>query len=155
MENTLPAIEETPTVYAIYNIDSQDIRYPVFQTIKEAKEMLELTIIYFFNNEIDELENEIEILQRKIMVLKREEELKKAPPKAPAKKPVKKGAKKEDTESVSSSESPCESSDDDYSKMSLPELEDEFKKLNKKHKNKYEILVNVRDSLKIVEFKIT
>jgi hypothetical protein len=82
--------------------------------------------------------------------------LKNKPKPAPAKKQApKKGAKKEDTESVSSSESPCESSDDDYSKMSLEELEDEFKKLNKKHKNKYEILVNVRDSLKIVEFKIT
>ena len=152
----MEVIEEQPVVYAIYCLDSKEIRYPVFDTLSEAKQNLELTIIYFYNNEIEELENEIELLERKIMVLKREEELKnkpKAP--APAKKPVKKGAKKEETESVSSSESPYESSDDEYSKMSLSELEDEFKKLNKKHKNKYEILVAVRDSLKIVEFKIT
>ena len=161
---------EHPTLYAIYNLSNNGIRYPVFDTLEEAKQKLELTVICFFNEQVDDLDNTVKTLQRRIVELKREEEqlkreeeLKKlkaevfaqAPRKVPAKKALAK--KKEDTESVvsSSSESSCESAcDDEYVSMTVPQLDEELNKLNQKYKNKYDLLVEVRNSLKIVSFKI-
>jgi hypothetical protein len=149
---------EHPTLYAIYNLSNNGIRYPVFDTLEEAKQKLELTIISFFNEQADDLNNTVEMLQRRIVELKREEELKNKP--KPATKPAPRKApakKKEDTESVASSsgESSCESAcDDEYVSMTVPQLEEELNKLNQKYKNKYDLLVEVRNSLKVVSFKI-
>lgn len=176
-----PLTNENDILYGVYDSKDQEIKYPIHQSLEDAKKALELTIIRNFNYEIKHIDDKMMNIQRQIDRLDKEErsKLQKAKPIA-AKKPVvvkkpvvaKKafnGRKKqqesesseaESAESDSESESGSETesnyfdSDDECGRMNKVELEAEYKKYTEKYENKYDILVEVKNSLKIVKFTV-
>lgn len=161
---TIPEVQEEKQdlVYAIYNLSNHDIRFPVYSSLEEAKQQLELTIIYFFNDEINALEISLESVRQKLedirikekeLLQKQKEEQK--PKKVPAKKaPAKKVESESDSESSDSDSTNIYDSDGEYENWSKEELHVELAKLQSKKNKKYSILEDTRKILKIVSFTV-
>ena len=154
----METIPESKTVYAIYNIKSKVIRYPVFEALEDAKKELELVVIRFFNDEIAGIDH---ALKEKLRSLNR---------KPTTKKPVSlknvKIVRKSDSESESESEdesdvssenedsSSEDESEDEYANMDKEQLHKELRSTMERFKHQHDVLNETRMNFKIVSFSI-
>ena len=164
----LDTIAENELLYAIYDVESKNIRRPIFEDLGEAQKALEVAVIEDYIDELRSISFRLERISNKLGVIRmNEQEQKKKEAeskKPPAKKATttKKPAKKEESETESSSipdESPSnfynsEDEDEELDSLTKSELEALQTLTLELKSNKHDILTKVRANLKVVSFTV-